>query len=998
MQRIQFEEPERLRKYHGGIPADLEAVVSRCLEKDPKRRYATAAELAEDLRRFLAGEPVRARPVGAWERAVKWARRRPAIAALLASLVCVAALGFALVVWKWQEATAALDREALTAAERQARQQAQKDQKQAERARDEAEQERRKGLQLNARLAMERGVSLCQEGEIFTGLLWLSRSLDIAAQGKAIALQDSIRLLLTGWSWDSHRPQALFFQKTGVEAVAFSPDGKMVLTGGLHDEKNRLWDVRTGQPVGPPLNHLPAFARGAFSPNGKTLVTISTSSGKQPGQIRIWEVATGKQIGASIPQRSAPFVLFPPAFSPDSKTFLALSDLSTAQLWDAGSGKRVGEPLKHGGEIKVLAFNPNGQTVFTGADRVDPLEPLPPTEGIIWSAATGKSVGQPIPLKQTVRAAAYSLDGKALVTGTASNDPFGGIGESAGGAAQLWDAATGKPLCQPLPHPHDVVAVAFDPKGKTFVTACADGKARVWERKTQQVIWEFPHLNAAVTALAFSPDGKKLLTAGEDYLAGVWNMADGAPVGRWTPAPAPVRAVAFSPDGQFILTGSQDGQVQMREIAPERNVGDPMRHGSGVKKAVFTPDGQTVVTASGDTMVRLWDATSGASRGSPLKHPGSVEEVAVSADGKTLLSVGYGQRGLGKAQEVEAWLWDVARQKLIGTLAVKGSGGRPVGVTAAVFSPDGRTVLAAYQDKTIQLWKARTAEPRSQPLRQPHFVRALAFSPDGKTFLLGGDWVDEGVKKPRIRDSSPLGAKGIAQLWDAHTAKPVGQPLVHPGSVHGVAFSPDGNRFLTASRDNAARLWNARTRKPVGDPLRHRNVLTVLSFSPDSRTVLTASQDGVAQLWEAGTAKPLLQLGRHRVVIHAGAFSPDGKFALTGTSDGYVRLWDTATGKLIGPPLWNPGAVNSVAFRPDGKTFVAASGYSYAEKDKLKESGTALLWKVPVPMEGEVDRIQLFIQVLTGMAMDANDRVDDLDEGTWQKRIQQLRLQKGLAK
>src|SRR6516165_3629523 len=105
--RVRTEEPLSPSRLRRKVPRDLETICLKCLQKEPAKRYARASDLVEDLRRFLAGEPIRARPVRAWERVVKWARRRPAIAALLGSIILVTASGFAGVVWQWREADAA---------------------------------------------------------------------------------------------------------------------------------------------------------------------------------------------------------------------------------------------------------------------------------------------------------------------------------------------------------------------------------------------------------------------------------------------------------------------------------------------------------------------------------------------------------------------------------------------------------------------------------------------------------------------------------------------------------------------------------------------------------------------------------------------------------------------------------------------------------------------------------------------------------------------------
>src|SRR5688572_11333256 len=100
--QVRTQEPVPPRRLQPGVPRDLETICLKCLHKEPHRRYTSASELAEDLRRFLAGEPIRARPVSPWERGVKWARQRPALATMMALLVGVTAVGFTLVTLMWR--------------------------------------------------------------------------------------------------------------------------------------------------------------------------------------------------------------------------------------------------------------------------------------------------------------------------------------------------------------------------------------------------------------------------------------------------------------------------------------------------------------------------------------------------------------------------------------------------------------------------------------------------------------------------------------------------------------------------------------------------------------------------------------------------------------------------------------------------------------------------------------------------------------------------------
>ena len=357
IQQVLTVDPVPPRQLARSLPRELETICLKCLEKNPARRYASAEELAEELRRWQAGEPISARPVGRLEQAVKWARRKPTAAALaavsvLALLVVLVGGGlFTLFLTQQRDRAVKAEEKAEQRADdaNQARQQALRDKESALLAQKTA-------LRHAAGSAYDSGQQLCERGEVSQGLHWLARALEHARSAGDADLEAAARWNLGVWSRELHT-LALVLPHPGekkVNAVAFHPEGKIIATGSAAGIV-RLWDGESGQATGQMLR-LPKPIRSlVWQPGGKSLGIVSVD-----GFFRLWqpEAAEPKLTLRITGNDYWEYYWRPMAFHPDG---------TKGPPWR----KRAGEGLRHGDGTA----DGSGTAARSGKSRGRCLEP-----------------------------------------------------------------------------------------------------------------------------------------------------------------------------------------------------------------------------------------------------------------------------------------------------------------------------------------------------------------------------------------------------------------------------------------------------------------------------------------------------------------------------------------------------------------------------------------------------------------------------------------------
>jgi WD40 repeat protein len=793
LRQVTSTDPPRPRGLNPMINRDLETIALKCLEKEPHSRYASAAALAEDLERWLAGEPIHARPAGPLERAAKWAKRRPASAALCGLLATAILLGLGALVWSWQAAEAA-------------------EGAQKQRANKEAEEKRRLAIKLYFKNIALARLEFAENN--------LSRADELLKECEAD---------LRGWEWhflDRYvHPDSLTLRQhtAGVVSLAFSADGDRLASvsspmlnrhvyegvrrNGRRKPTTNSWQGKAGAVrifrtsdgsellrIDPKTDLVCCVA---LSPDGKS-VACSGGTPSWSGFIKVFDATTGAELfsmtGHKGPVRSV-------AYSPDGQRLASGSDDGTAKLWDAKSGKLLRTIADRDSSITAVCavgFSPDGRRL-AGAILEDATVR-------IWDSATGRQLCKLQGHTGNVNRLAFSPDGQRLAT--ASEDH----------TVKVWQADTGRELITLAGHADGVAGVAFSPDGGRLVSAGYDNAVRVWDSASGLLCFTLAGHVAAVMDVAFSPDGQRLATASLDDTIKLWSAKGGYAVEALRLAGA-TGGLVFSPDGRH-LAGLRGHDVVILDGTTRKEVRTLKGHEMQTAALAYAPDGKRLASLGFDNTVRLWDPSTGqAIRTLQLggKPTGGVDArgLAYSSDGK---------RFAASAQRQTVKVWDAATGQQLHDFRASAE--------SVAFSPDARRLAWAGPEGL----KVRDAVTGKEIYAVNGSFYLVLFSPDGSRLIA-------------------LGSAGV-QFLDAETGKEV-MALRSGGveRLDLAALSPDGRRLALVGPRNVIRLWDTSSGEEALALPGHAASVCGLAFSPDGHRLASADLDGVIHFWDA-TPRP----------------------------------------------------------------------------------------------------------------------------------------------
>jgi WD40 repeat protein len=865
-----------------GVPRDVATVCLKCLRKEPEHRYGSAEALADDLRRWRAGEPVLARPAGRGERAAKWARRNPAVAALLFVAAAAVAGGTAATYAKYLDARTQKEQVARKASDLEAAN-GLLDAALRTQERLVADLQREKAEVALQRAAVQWQLDRAEFVAYGYQLHQAATEIDRGDVDRAIAVLGTCKAERCGWEYDyllrgCERPHLAVradrpLHRQVVRAVAASADGRLVATAS-DDGTVKLFDVAAAREAHTLKGHAGGVTCVAVSPDGKWIASGNTH------------------------------------VTPDGGILGTPGDV---RVWDAGTGAEVFRFTGHKGPIGAVAFSPDGARVASG-DR----------NGIVtlWEARTGAVVGTRKVLAHSITRLRFGPEGRAVAVAGARTK-----------LALWYPAAKDAPPVELEGHTLDVRGVRFGADELTLVSCAADntqGELRVWNLRNPQANVALTDRGGRYVGAALANGGSHILTVSEFGRVQLRTAANGSlvtEIGHL--GDTGTSACDFTADCDRVVTAEFTGRVCVADVRPGFNPRTVRASRVFVTGAAAHPDGTKVATADRACAVTVWDARTGTAGLTLTEPPGFSRYVSFSRDGTRLVTGGLETTKDGE-KPGPVRVYDAATGTLLKTL--------PGGFTAPEVSPDG--ALIASGDKVLDA--ASGAVVRELQYKDAR-VAALAFRPDGTRVACaaGSTVVELDPRTGEVRAALPghtanvlaaayspdgtrlatVGLDRTVRVWDAGTGAAVHALRGHTCQwLHAVAFSPDGRRILSAGGDRnigEAKLWDAASGQEAFTLDRVPWWTTGAGFVAGGRTVFAAGQDGTLRLYATSAQSWVRSLGGHETAILSLAVSPDGTRTATGGEDGAIRLWG-ATGTAPVAAMKSAGRVNALAFSGDG--------------------------------------------------------------------------------
>jgi WD40 repeat protein/serine/threonine protein kinase len=768
-----------------GIPRDLNTICLKCLAKEPKGRYASAQQLADELHRFLSGRPILARPIPFWVRGMKWGRRHPASTLLIAVLAISSVLGAVGGIRYWLAALSDQSRHAET-----------------------------------------------QDRNLYFAQIGAAESADSAE--KAIAALDECGLAiqgvpLRGWEWNYLRNRANAAVSRLPEAkglyCAWRPEDDRIAIADVDENRLTFWNVREGRQ----MSNLDRSGPGlAYSPDGRILAVAESSERIEgPHAIILLDCRTQSEIRRLTGHIATITAI---AWTRDGKRLASASLDRSLRLWDAGSGHQEASLDIGSGWVGNVCFTPDGHAVATG--QADGFA--------VWDLANRK-----LAFKMTSGEEEDQIDNASLEKVNAwqqrldrSLPPFrqlaqrshpiainsyGMLAYARESSISLWDISKQKAIATLSGHSHTVRAFAFAADGERLASAGDDRTVRVWQTRDGRELGVLRGHSRPITGLSFAGEGRRVASVALDgtriwdvtaerTLAVLGNRAPGAvaidALGETIAAATresrlfkaadgslvcllaakPFSVAAFQAANEWLATGGFDGTIELWDTRTHALRKALKGHRSAIVALTVSQKGDRLASASADGSLRIWNVDTGQvtlSEQGPARRISALalNPAATWPDGTGLPA---GSQLLVGGQDGFLALWQLSEGQHLQSLGDTGAD-----ITSLAFSSDGKHFAYGATDSKIRYWDMKLRQEVRAINTTTGSITAIAFHPS--------------VDQPRLVTG---GSDGTVQLWEHMSDHEILKLPGHISPVIQIRFTRNGENLLAVGADGTVVTWN----------------------------------------------------------------------------------------------------------------------------------------------------------------------------------------------
>ncbi|MDZ8262001.1 NACHT domain-containing protein [Nostoc sp. ChiQUE01b] len=575
----------------------------------------------------------------------------------------------------------------------------------------------------------------------------------------------------------------------------------------------------------------------AFSPDGKYLVASDAN-----GQIRVWQVADGKEIFNFKGHLSWTMSV---AFSPDGVTFASASSDKTIRLWDIKTGKCLKTFYGHTNVVRSVVFSPHGQIVASGS--IDETIRL-------WDINTGECAKILRGHSKGLRTVIFSPNNQTLASGSSDQ------------TIRLWDVKTGDCIRILQGHTGWVRSVAFCPDGNTLASGSSDQTIRLWDIKIGKCLKTFHAHTNQVQSVSWSSDGRLLASAGDDTTVRLWDIHTGECLHIFREHTHPIDSVVFSPNNQILASASHDRSVKLWEVNTGKCLKTLQGYANWIWSVAFHPNSNLLASGGDDYTIRVWDIATDECLKTFRGHKSWLWSVAFSPNGEFVAS---------GSEDTTVRLWNFNTNKCLRTLQ-----GHTHRVRSVCFSPDSKNLATGSADDTIKLWNVNDGRCITTLIGHTDPVQSVAFSPNGKIL---------------VSASYDL----TVRLWDIETGECIYIWRGHTADAHTVVFSFDGLTVASGSKDDTIKLWDIKTGECIQTLQGHTHDVQSLAFSPDDQNLVSGSADETVKLWNPKNGECLKTLHGHTRGVWSVALNYEGSIIASSSQDETIRVWDIKTGECL---------------------------------------------------------------------------------------------------